>query len=157
MYVRQVHNDRENPRSTLNYPGPEAAFGRMVSTRHYTTFRRPLVAGVANAKRNCDDAGVTSFGESSRTVVLELLAMAIPDLACTVVYPTVNVGQNFKVKVSGFRGPVAGLKVGLYVAAVPKAEVVTDKEGIAQFRNMQPGSYFLSADHDAGMADTVAL
>jgi len=118
--------------------------------------RRHLL-GLANPNRTCDDADVGFFRELSRAAVLAFFSAAVPSLACTVVYQTVTVGQNFKVKVSGLSGSVAGLKVGLYSGAIRKVEAVTNKEGIALFQSVQPGSYFLSTDHDTGMPDGAAI
>jgi len=87
------------------------------------------------------------------STLLGFFLIALPGLACTMVFRGVTVGSNFNVKVSGPIGSVQGLEVGLSVGGVRKVRAVTNKDGIAQFRSVQPGSYFLSADHDAGMGD----
>ena len=65
--------------------------------------------------------------------------------ACTVVYPTVEVGTVFRVKVTNHDGPVRGLRL-----KASGKRAVTDRDGIAVFRDMPVGFYFASVDHPAG-------
>ena len=79
--------------------------------------------------------------------------------ACSVIYPIVQVGPNFRVKVEDHGLPVRGLRVeiGSYPGSGNKAVTDTDKNGFALFRGVRPGSYHLSADHDAGIPDGAEL
>ena len=86
-------------------------------------------------------------------VVLALIPMAGPTLACTVVYRGVVVGSNFRVKVEDRGHPVKGLAVQLSRTGAGKIQAVTDKNGLALFRNVPPGAYHLNAHHDAGIPD----
>ena len=90
-------------------------------------------------------------------VLSAFFSIALPGLACTVVYSTEAVGQTFKVKISGFDGSVAGLPVGLYVDGVSKVRAVTDKDGLALFRGVQPGLYYVSPDHGAGISGVAQI
>jgi len=76
-----------------------------------------------------------------------------------VVYPSVQVGPNFRVRVEDHGRPVKGLRVeiGSYKGSGIRAVTETDKNGFALFRGVQPGSYHLSADHDAGIPDGANL
>ncbi len=76
----------------------------------------------------------------------------MPSWACTVVYPGIKVGPNFRVRVVDHGRPVEGLRVeiGSYVRD-------TDTNGFAFFRGVRPGSYHLSAHHDAGIPDGAEL
>ncbi len=87
------------------------------------------------------------------TVALALISIAGPSLACTVVYHGVVVGSNFRVKVEDKGHPVKGLAVQLYRTGAGKIQAVTDKNGLALFRDVPPGAYHLNADHDAGIPD----
>jgi len=75
--------------------------------------------------------------------------------ACTLVYPSVQVGPNFRVEVEDHGRPVKGLRVEIrgYESSDNRVVSDTDKNGFALFRNVRPGSYHLSADHDAGIPD----
>lgn len=79
--------------------------------------------------------------------------------ACSVVYPSVQVGPNFRVRVEDHGRPVKGLRVeiGSYQGSGERAVTDTDKNGYALFRDVRPGSYHLSADHDAGIPDGADL
>lgn len=109
--------------------------------------------GIASKNRTCEDAGVRRLSHSWIVVLLCLSSLAQLSLACVVVYPAVAVGPNFRVKVADRGRPVQGLQVGLYVGASAKISAASDKNGIAVFRNVPPGSYQLRADHDAGFPD----
>lgn len=65
--------------------------------------------------------------------------------ACTVVYPTIQVGTEFRVKVANQGRPVQGLRL-----MASGKRVITDKDGVAVFRDMPAGSYFVNVDHPAG-------
>jgi protocatechuate 3,4-dioxygenase beta subunit len=71
--------------------------------------------------------------------------------ACTIVYPTFQVGTDFLVAVEDHGRPVKGLRVR--IGGETSAE--TDENGFATFRKIKPGPYFLTADHDAGMLNGV--
>ena len=71
--------------------------------------------------------------------------------ACSLVYPSIQVGNNFQVEVKDHGRPVKGLRVE--IRGQSRAFADTDKDGLAIFRNVRPGSYHLSADHDAGIPD----
>jgi hypothetical protein len=63
----------------------------------------------------------------------------------------VQVGTNFQVEVKDGGRPVKGLR--LEISGQSRAFSDTDKNGLAIFRNVRPGLYHLSPDHDAGIAD----
>jgi hypothetical protein len=86
------------------------------------------------------------------------MAIAARCGACTLVYPAVRVGPNFRVRVEDNGHPVKGLRVEIdSVGRGNRATVVTDQNGFALFRGFRPGSYHLSPDHDAGVADGAGL
>ena len=86
-----------------------------------------------------------------------MIAITARGGACTVFYPSVQVGPNFRVRVEDRGRPVKGLRVeiGGYPGSGTRAD--TDKNGFALFRGVRPGSYHLSADHDAGISDGADL
>jgi hypothetical protein len=89
-----------------------------------------------------------------------MIAIAARCGACSVVYPGVQVGTNFRVRVEDLGSPVRGLRVGISdYGGSGNTRVVTntDKNGFALFHGVRPGSYLLSADHDAGIPDGVDL
>lgn len=108
--------------------------------------------------------GMKTCAISSPLFVL-LVATILPIIAgaCTVAYPTVNVGPSFIVKVSDRGRPVQGLRLNLvrYDSRAPETlgtiEVITDDRGQARFNGVLPGSFSLSADHDGGIADGVNI
>jgi hypothetical protein len=89
------------------------------------------------------------------------MAICLPLLAnaCVLVYPTVHVGTEFRVHVSRDGRPVASLRLALYrreksnpgIGSATYSE--TDKSGSTRFTELSPGSYFLRAEHDAGVPD----
>lgn len=91
-------------------------------------------------------------GKALAALLLGLFLMAGRSVGCTVVYPTVSVGPNFQVRVADRGRPVQGLQVALYGKSA-KLRAVSDKTGTVVFRNVPPGAYNLSADHDAGFSD----
>jgi hypothetical protein len=79
--------------------------------------------------------------------------------ACTLIYPTVETGPNFRVRVTDRGRPVEGLPLKLvdsdffgfeHHAALHS---ITDEDGFATFTKVSPGSYFLSAKLDGGITD----
>jgi hypothetical protein len=62
----------------------------------------------------------------------------------------ISVGSDFKVKVSGYDGPVKGLLLNLSGPQGRIQSVGTDDHGIAEFSNIPPGTLYLGADHDNG-------
>ena len=87
-----------------------------------------------------------------------MIAIAAPCWACTVVYPGVRVAPNFRVRVEDHGRPIRGLRVeiGSYQGG-HRTVTDTDRNGFALFRGVRPGSYHLSADHDAGIPDGADL
>jgi len=78
--------------------------------------------------------------------------------ACTVIFPVVKVGPNFRVRVEDNGRPVKGLRVEIGSSqGGGKSVVTTDKNGFALFHGVRPGSYHLSADHDTGIPDGAEL
>jgi len=79
--------------------------------------------------------------------------------ACSIFYPTVQVGTGFRVRVMNRGRPVHSLKLVLNQndsSGSRKREPVyslTDVDGYARFANLNPGSFFLTADHDSGVMD----
>ena len=111
-------------------------------------------SSVASAIGICDPADVQSFSASAK-LTFAMIAITACCGACSVVYSTVQVGPNFRVRVQGYGGPVKGFRVKLksYQGSGNKDVTVTDNDGFALFRGVRPGFYHLSADHDAGILD----
>jgi hypothetical protein len=92
------------------------------------------------------------------TAILPVLAGA-----CTLVYPTVRAGASFLVMVKDRGQAVQGLRVQLVrndtrnTASPDVIDAISDDHGLAQFNHVLPGSFFLSAAHDGGMADGVTI
>jgi hypothetical protein len=74
-------------------------------------------------------------------------------VACSVVYPEVHVGPDFRVKVPDRGQPVSGLQVEISRERGGAVRAITDKDGFAGFRDVRSGSYLLHADHDVGVWD----
>lgn len=72
--------------------------------------------------------------------------------ACSMFYPIVHVGPNFRVRVEDRGRPVEGLPL-----VIDGNRVLTDSNGVAVFRGIRPGSHRVSADHDAGVPDGADL
>lgn len=70
--------------------------------------------------------------------------------ACSLVFSPISVGSNFKVKVSGYDGPVKGLILNLKGPQGRTQSAVTGANGIAEFHNVPRGTQYLGADHDNG-------
>lgn len=79
--------------------------------------------------------------------------------ACTLVYQSVEVGPTFQVQVEEQGHPIKGLRVEIrgYQSRDNPVVSETDENGLALFRSVRPGSYHLSADHDAGIPDGAEL
>lgn len=98
------------------------------------------------------------FVRSSK-LALALIAITARCVACTVVYPSVQVGPNFRVRVEDHGRSVTGLRVQIIGYQGNSSTVVsdTDQNGFALFRGVRPGSYHLTAEHDAGIPDGAEL
>jgi len=89
------------------------------------------------------------------------VALLLPCLAhaCTIVYPTAHVGRAFRVRVTDRSRPVKGLRLVLgpgeshTLQRIGTIYSLTDADGYAGFSNLTPGSFFLTSDHDGGVAD----
>jgi Carboxypeptidase regulatory-like domain len=81
--------------------------------------------------------------------------------ACSIFYPTVQVGTEFRVRVMDRGRPIRSLKLVLdrydSSGSGSKESVfsITDAEGYARFSNLTAGSFFLTADHDGGVGDGI--
>jgi hypothetical protein len=79
--------------------------------------------------------------------------------ACTLIYPTLQAGPSFRVKVTDRGRPVEGLRLQLADSDFFDFEhqrtrhSVTDADGFAHFTNVSPDEYFLSADVDGSIGD----
>jgi hypothetical protein len=78
-------------------------------------------------------------------------------VACSVFYPEVHVGPDFRVKVQDRGRSVRGIQVEISPERGNGIRAVTDKDGFALFRSVRPGSYHLHADHDVGVWDGADL
>jgi len=74
--------------------------------------------------------------------------------ACSIVYPNVQVGTRFRVRVTDRGCPVKALRLVLSSSESSKTtrvviiSSITDADGFAGFSNLSPGQFFLSAEHD---------
>lgn len=64
----------------------------------------------------------------------------------------ISVGSNFKVKVTGYDGPVKGL-----LLKVEGASAITDGNGIAEFHSVSLGTHYLRAIPDNGYGDQLEV
>jgi hypothetical protein len=76
--------------------------------------------------------------------------------ACFIIYPSVSVGPNFQVKVEDRGHPVQGLHVVVRDGHA-RIRATTDKNGLANFRNLRPGAYQVGVNLDAGVPDGADL
>jgi hypothetical protein len=76
---------------------------------------------------------------------------AVLATGCTIVYPAVDVGPSFRVKVTDQGRPVQGLRIQLGGSD----SATTDADGVARFSGVSPGNYLLTAHDDAGIPDAV--
>jgi hypothetical protein len=94
-----------------------------------------------------------------------LAAVVLPALtrACTIVYPTVQVGRTFRVQVTDRGRAITSLKLwlNLHDSSGSRHDApissVTDGSGYAYFSNVIPGSFFLSADHDGPLDNAIIV
>lgn len=88
-----------------------------------------------------------------------MIAVAAGCGACSVVYPGIQVGPSFRVKVEDHGRPVKGLRVeiGSSRGGGGSLSQVTDRNGFTVFHDVRPGSYYLGVDHDDGVPDGAAL
>jgi hypothetical protein len=84
-------------------------------------------------------------------LLLTGFATASVGSACSLAFSPISVGPNFKVKVSGYDGPVKGLRLNLTFPWDRVPSAVTDGNGIASFHNVPPGTQYLGADPDNGI------
>jgi hypothetical protein len=79
--------------------------------------------------------------------------------ACSVVYPTVEVGKAFRVKVTDRGRPIKGLRLVVGPSDVGGGQIssVTDSDGYASFDNLFPGNLTRTAEYDGGWGNTVFL
>lgn len=81
--------------------------------------------------------------------------------ACTIAVEAVEVGNEFRVRVTDRGQPVKGLRMILaaYGSSGSQGEIVndsiTDAEGIARFSISKPGSLVLSPDHEVGIGESI--
>jgi hypothetical protein len=83
-------------------------------------------------------------------LVMATVALAVECGACAVFNPTVQVGPNFRVKVTDRSRPIKGLRL-----EIGNKQAITDKDGFAVFRDMLTGLYSVRADRDGGMLNGV--
>lgn len=88
--------------------------------------------------------------------LVAILAFVNCVAACIVVVPTYPAGPTFRVRVEDQGRPVRGLRVKLNGNRLSKA-ADTGEDGFAQFRNIPPGAYDVSAAIDAGMGDAASI
>jgi hypothetical protein len=97
-----------------------------------------------------------SFGVS--LVVLVALFSPLIAHACSIFFPTVHVGTGFRVRVMDRGRPIHSLKLVLnqYDSSGSRSKEpiysLTDADGYANFANLTPGSFVLTADHDSVVA-----
>jgi Carboxypeptidase regulatory-like domain len=82
------------------------------------------------------------------------MATISPIWACVVTYPEFHAGPNFRASVEDRGRPVEGLQLNL-AGRETRIAVLTNKGGLAIFKNVKPGFYLLSVDHDAGLSGAV--
>ena len=105
----------------------------------------------------------------NRTFFVGIWAMLLPVLApcmahaCSVFYRTVQVGPNFRVRVTDRGRPVKGLR--LIVGVDPKSTrqhprntyALTDSDGYVRFSNHSAGSFLIATDKDYLLADAAVV
>lgn len=89
------------------------------------------------------------------------LAAFLPAIAsaCSVFYPTVEVGKAFRVKVTDRGRPIKGLRLVLKPPDLGGGPIssVTDSDGYASFDDLFPGSLTLTAEYDGEWGDTIFI
>jgi hypothetical protein len=93
-----------------------------------------------------------------RTIVASCVALFLPCIvrACTIVYPTVEVGREYRVRVTDRGRPVGGLRV-LLGSGGGQIQAISDVNGYARFDGLFPGSLVVSTQYDGDMADAVEV
>ncbi len=79
---------------------------------------------------------------------LASLATSSVSSACSLTLTPLSVGSSFKVKVSGYQGPVKGLRLNLTGSLGGAQSAVTDDNGIASFYQVPSGTQYLRAEPD---------
>jgi hypothetical protein len=96
-------------------------------------------------------------------VELAMLFSPFSAHACSIFYPTVQVGRGFRVRVMDRGHPVPSLRLVLSrhdSSNSGRNEAIyslTDADGYSRFANLSQGSFLLTADHDGGVADGVVV
>jgi hypothetical protein len=80
-----------------------------------------------------------------------------PAYACSIVYPTVPVGTNFRVRATNNGLPIGSLPLVLADSLSSRRvfHSTTDAEGFALFSGVPAGSFLLTAERDGGMSGVV--
>jgi hypothetical protein len=95
--------------------------------------------------------------------VVAALLSPIVSGACSMAFRRVHAGERFRVRVMDRGVPVRALRLKLSPsgstssAAGQTRYALTDEDGYARFADVRPGSYFLTPEHDGGMADGVSV
>ncbi len=90
-----------------------------------------------------------------------LIVLFSPNSArgCSIFYPNVKVGSQFRVRVTDRGRPIKSLQMTLMSSQTssPKDATtissLTDANGYADFSNLSPGYFYVTAGHDAGIPD----
>lgn len=82
--------------------------------------------------------------------LLLIVASSSISLACSMDFRPTSVGSNFEVQVSGYDGPVKGLRLNLNGSQRRTLSAVTDSNGIAIFSDIPLGEQYLGAARDNG-------
>lgn len=113
---------------------------------------------LARGEQICDPANVHSFSTPAK-LTLALVAIVGRCAACSLSFPLVEAGPDFRVAVANEGRPVKGLRVRIH--SLQKNGIttvaITDENGVAHFRGVPSGSYHLDTDHDTGIPDGVDL
>jgi len=76
-----------------------------------------------------------------------------PGSACSLAFSPIAVGSSFTVKVSDYEGPVKGLLLKVTRLQDRDQSAATDGRGVAQFRNVRAGTWYLRAYNDNGFGE----
>lgn len=76
--------------------------------------------------------------------------------ACTIVYPTIEVGRSFRVRVTDRGSPIGGMTV-LLGSGGGQIQSITGADGYASFEGLFPGSLLVTTRYDGDMADAVQV
>jgi len=90
---------------------------------------------------------------TSLNVTAAFVLAAIAGWPCSVVSIVVKTAPDFDVKVEDRGKPVQDLRVKIEREGGASITAMTDRNGIADFRNVPTGSYQVTVGTDAGMAD----